>query len=355
MSKFHLISTFDYEIFGDGSGCLKNCLLTPIEKMLSISDKFDAPQTFFVDFLEFASLKVASDNNHALGNYYQAVEEQLKSFVGSRHNVQFHLHPQWLGAEVRETEWTLDFSKWRIGDLNAGDLNRAFDEAFAYIESIGLLQDERFCKVFRAGGWAIQPSKAVLSTLKSKAILVDSTVAPGASNWARGDWYNFKSAPRDLPMWNIEEDVCSENAQGELLEVPIATQFIGRKNHIKALRELRQYPRLPRNCVGSYNGPNNKLHNMLGKLSKILNIGTVMLDTSTLPAWALIEATEKYMQRFSSGSGSIPIVTIGHNKNFTDRSEENFSLYLEWLSKQGDITLSDYNTLISHPLKTVIS
>lgn len=342
MSKFHFISTFDYEIFGDGSGCLKRCLLDPIEQSLKIAAKYGSPQTFFVDFLEFVSFRQAYQNKHPLALYYQEVEDQLQELANSEHNIQLHLHPQWLNAKPNDAGWELDFSKWRIGDLSQKDISESIELGLDYAQSIGILNNSRNCKVFRAGGWAIQPSDIVLKMLHEHGIIMDSTVAPGAKNSAKGDWFDFKLAPSNRPFWKIKDDVCVEALDGGLIEVPISTQKIGKKAHFRALKEHRQHPGMPTDCNGSYFGPNNRVQTYKGKLSKLLNMGVVMLDTSTLPAWALIEATEAFMCRYANHEAPVPIVTIGHNKNFTDQSASNFDQYLNWAGSQRDIVFSDY-------------
>jgi hypothetical protein len=67
-----------------------------------------------------------------------------------------------------------------------------------------------------------------------------------------------------------------------------------------------------------------------------------MLDFSILPAWALIEITQRYITRFSHTSGPVPIVAIGHNKNFSQWSETNMQQYLEWVSSQSELGFSSY-------------
>lgn len=344
MSKYHLISTFDYEIFGDGTGCLDHCLLRPMNQGLEAAESVGSPQTLFIDLLEFASLRLASQSNHPLAAHYPEVEQQICSLNGRGHNIQWHIHPQWLDAKPTDDGWQLDFSKWRIANLSPADIARCFEDALEYANALGLFKHNNNGQIFRAGGWSIQPSNTVLSELIERGIFIDSTVAPGVKNWSSGDWFNYAKAPKHLPFWHIDGDVCSPVQQGALIEVPIATHNIGRVAHFKALKETRAHPGLPCGCHGTYHGPNNKVQDILGKVGKVINMGTVMLDISTLPSWALIKATEGYMERFANSDAPVPIVCIGHNKNFTDRSADNFKRYLEWLDQHSDIQFSDYLT-----------
>lgn len=347
MGKFHFISTFDYEIFGDGNGCLQKCLLNPMQDILDTAEQVGSPQTFFVDLLEFASFRQASLDGHKLGSHYPDVEQQLTTLTERGHNIQWHLHPQWLDAAPTDDGWTLDLSKWRIGDLSTADIDRCFAEGLRYAETLKLFEHPRNGIVFRAGGWAIQPSTALQASFEKYGIIMDSTVAPGAKNLAKGDWFDFSRAPKDIPYWPFSDNVCEstadQNNHSHPLQIPIATEHLGRKKHIQALKESRATPGLPCGCIGSYAGPNNKVQEIIGKISKVLNIGNVMFDTSTLPGWALIDATEQYMQRYKSYDSAIPIVSIGHNKNFTKQSQKNFQEYLGWLSQHPEIEFSSYD------------
>lgn len=337
--KFHLILTLDYELFGDGSGCLGACVVEPTDRCRAIAEAHDARLTLFVEALEFAAL--ARLDGAPGADKYPEVEQQLSRLAASGHALQLHLHPQWLDAHHEAGNWHLDFSKWRVGSLSNSDLARCFDEGQAYLN--------RFAKqatVFRAGGWTIQPEGHVLEQLNERHITVDSTVAPGLYNAATGDWYDFRNAPA-LPYWSIQDDVCSPVSDGPVIEVPIATARIGVAAHAKALREAKQLNQFPEGCSGSYNGPNDRLQWARGRVSKVMGLGTVMLDFSTLPAWALIEATRRYMQRFANTEGPIPIVAIGHNKNFSARSQAAFTTWLEWCAQNAQIGFSDYDTWLS--------
>ena len=59
MGKLRFILTADYEVFGNGSGCVKKCMIDPTEKMLSICDDYCAKLTLFVDVCEYWAFKKA--------------------------------------------------------------------------------------------------------------------------------------------------------------------------------------------------------------------------------------------------------------------------------------------------------
>ncbi len=336
--KFHLILTLDYEVFGNGTGCIEKCLVDPTDRCQSIVESYNARLNLFVESLEL--LIFEEYQTQLTKDHYAKIHHQLQHLLEKGHSLHLHMHPQWLDAYPLDDHWHLSMDKWRIGDLGNDDLQRCVMRGLSYLSSCRD-QIETENMVFRAGGWTIQPGESALQILKQHGIRVDSTVAPGLFNPSRGDWYDFRETP-DLPYWKISQDVCVEDPGGVLLEIPIATHNIGVKSHTRILVESRSNAPFPEGCVGDYGGPNGKLQLLRGRLAKIRNMGTVMLDFSSLPAWALIEVTEKYMERFDQIDGTVPIVAIGHNKNFGQSAEQNLGEYLAWVQSQTDIIFSDY-------------
>jgi hypothetical protein len=337
--KYHLIFTLDYELFGNGSGCIDKCLIDPTDRCASLLEKVNAPLTLFVETLELAEF--SGTRSTPIQAQYPSIAAQLTKLQQNGHKLELHLHPQWMTALQNGNDWSLAFDKWRIGDLDTNEIAACIEQGLEYLAPF-LNQANANSSIFRAGGWAMQPSKKVLQGLSKAGFTIDSTVAPGAFNPSKGDWFDFRKTP-NLPYWSISDDICTETLTGKMIEVPIATQQIGLRAHSQALKEHKSEAQFPASCSGSYAGPNTAFQTFRGKLAKIANLGTVMLDFSTLPAWAMIEVTERYMDRFKDFDGTIPIVAIGHNKNFSARSEESLLHYLDWASNYTEITFSSYD------------
>ena len=338
--KYHLIFTLDYELFGNGSGCIDKCLIDPTAKCQSLLEQAGAPLTVFVEALELANF--AALKNEPIRSQNQGIAAQLRLLHENGHKLELHLHPQWMSAQKKNTGWQLDNEKWRIGDLSDTEITDCVNGGLSFFSEFKI-QRNMNSPVFRAGGWAMQPSGKVLKELYKAGIRIDSTVAPGAYNPSKGDWFDFRRTP-NLPFWRVSDNICQQNEQGGMLEVPIATENIGRRAHLQALKEHRSGEEFPRGCSGSYAGPNSKLQALKGKFTKLANVGTAMLDFSTLPSWALIDLTERYMSRFAGFENTIPIVAIGHNKNFSRQSEENLTSYLNWANSCPELTYSTYET-----------
>ena len=106
MTKLSFIITADYEIFGNGLGCVKKCMVEPTERMLEICDKYDATLTLFVDVCEYWAFKKAADEVILYSEElpHILIEQQLQDAIKRGHDVQLHFHPQWLDAKYEAGE-----------------------------------------------------------------------------------------------------------------------------------------------------------------------------------------------------------------------------------------------------------
>jgi hypothetical protein len=329
----HLILTVDYEIFGNGQGCLQHCVVEPTRRLMEAAEKFDAPITLFAEAAELMTME------RVLGrNVVQGARDQLRRAVRDGHDVQLHLHPQWLGARRRNDEgWELDFSRWRIGDLPEHEVDDLIaagkgwidDAAFANVPGGG-------CSAFRAGNWCIQPSESVIRSLRRHGFAVESTVVPGVRRSAPGQWSDFRSVPT-LPFWRVDRDVCVAAPDG-LWEVPITAGRVAWFEQLSAELQARtsEGSRFAPNCQGSYRkSSSNPLQAVQGNIQKLLDLGLAKLDLSTMPVATLAAVTRDWMRRFDAGNGPIPIVAIAHTKNWTDRSTGHLLRYLAWARDTG--------------------
>ena len=338
----HLILTVDYEVFGNGQGCVKHCVVEPASRLLRLADRFDAPVTLFAEAAEFMAME------REMGpGAVRDVREQLAGAVAGGHDVQLHLHPQWQGAKKRDGGWELDLDRWRIGDLQEDEIEDLIAVSRAWLDDVAFARTPGgHCLAFRAGNWCIQPSAAVVRSLGRQGFRVESTVVPGMRRSERGQWSDFRSAP-DLPFWRVESDVCRAGASG-LWEVPIVSARVPRLEQLAAELQARktENSRFAPNCSGSYATRSGGLDRVTANVRKLLDLGLAKLDFSTMPARTLVTITEDWLRRFDDPRRPTPIVAIAHTKNWTDRSTSHLTEYLTWARGVG-IQFSTYPEWLS--------
>ena len=293
----HLVVTVDYEVFGNGRGCVDACVLDPAERLLRLAEERGFPLTFFVEATEFAAMEQAGVES--IG----AVKDQLRRAHARGHDIGLHIHPQWWKAPYNGRWEVLPQS--RIADLPPDRIAALIEDGLSWLTNV--VPDWR-CTAFRAGALSIQPSEVVVAALNEMGIAIDSSVAPG--RFAAGSsWFDFRHVP-DGTWWRTDGDVCTAGT-GRLVEVPIATGRISPRADLASFIENR-HTRNPPGC-----SPGPRPRNTLEMASKVASLGRAMLDYCRHDQPLLSALAADWTTR---GSDRNPVVCIGHTKNTTDRA-----------------------------------
>ena len=94
--------TLDYELFGNGSGDMFEDVIYPTEEILTIYDKTNVKSTIFFEVVEYWKLREAWDAGNKMGYKKDpalAMKDQIIKAFQKGHDIQLHIHPQWLNAK----------------------------------------------------------------------------------------------------------------------------------------------------------------------------------------------------------------------------------------------------------------
>ncbi len=195
LSKIHILLTFDYEIFGNGTGDVKGCLVNPTENILQLLRRYNAGATFFVDVCLIWALR-DRHNSAALQklNYHPLtlMEDQLSAILSEGHDVQLHAHPQLINAGYNGCGFDVNYDHWRIIDLPYDGDNGG--PSIKNIISEGKATLTELCRrsrpgyrvlAFRAGGLCSRPEKMLLKALRENEIPFDFS---GSYNFKSDSW-----------------------------------------------------------------------------------------------------------------------------------------------------------------------
>ena len=348
MVDFKLLITADYEVFGNGSGDVQTCMVSPTESLLRICNQAKAKLTIFTDVCELWAFEEVEGNGQWDLSYSPSklIKSQLTNAVLQGHDVQLHFHPQWLDYSYKgKGQWQLNHDKWRLPSLTEDEIDALFKKGKETLEKLlKPIKSSYQCNVFRAGGWCIQPEELVLKAMRKHGFKIESSVAPGIANAQENRYFDFTTAP-DLPFWHIDEKV-TQASKGELLEVPILTfEMDGfTRTRFLAKRAKRKIPLKPHGCQGYAETAHKK--SKLTKAKEVLKKQYTMFnfsDATTVEEmrWFI----EKARQKYKSVMGSIPLVMIGHPKTFANEKE--LKEFLFWAAKQNDLSFTDYNSYLN--------
>ena len=113
-----LILTLDYELYGNGSGDIYTHIIEPTERILALAGEYKAKITFFVEVVEFWRIEEEWLNGNKMGydkNPIEDVRKQLQTAHKQGHDIQLHIHPQWVDAEYKNGAWSVNLADWRLG------------------------------------------------------------------------------------------------------------------------------------------------------------------------------------------------------------------------------------------------
>lgn len=225
-----LILTFDYELFGDGSGNIFEHIINPTKSILHICKKHNVKTTLFFEVVEYWAIKeqwLSGNNMGYTEDPILAIENQLIQAHNEGHDIQLHFHPQWLNAVFKDGEWKLDFENWRLGDytnVKGYDRQTLLNKGKATIEEIiQKIDPEYSSSIIRAGGYNIMPSKSIGKAMIQTNLIIDSSVFPGGIENGPLSVYDYTKTSIDLDYWfaSVEDISRPSDHNKEILEIPI--------------------------------------------------------------------------------------------------------------------------------------
>lgn len=293
-----LLITADVEVFGDGSGSVEACCTAPLDALLREVEAQGARLTLFPDALGLQTLERRGDPEVA------ALRSALAAAHGRGHDVQLHVHPQWA------------YGTPRVADLAEHEVLEVLSGCVDWLGQV-LAPSGRPWRplVFRAGGWAIQPSRAVVRALVTLGLRVDSSVMPGRALGGAA-WFDYRCVPRARAWWRVAEDVCSHDL-GALCEVPVATATIGVARDLAGIAARRARPPRAAGCTGG-----GRSRTLDGR--RLATLGVAHLDYCTHGAWVL-----GHIQRSWLRTRGGPVVAMGHTKNLSPRALRQLRRWLD--------------------------
>ena len=316
--KRFLVLSVDYEIFGNGTGDVRQHVVEPAERMARLCERYKVPLTVFVETEELVAFRRYPEELQRDLGYEPAsvIEEQVASFASRGHDIQLHLHPEWFGAEYRNRRWSLRPDKGTIDSLH-----ETADEAEAHIrERKALLEKISGQKVtaYRAGAFSAQPGRKLLRALEVSGITIDSSVVKGLTRSDEYTSFDYRSLP-PRSIWRVGQDVTQADEDGAVWEIPIYS--VRRRRYQQATwRRLR--------AKFSSHVPKERQADMMQQFKPKGGVGQFLrmlaqpvpmkLDFHNVSPWALL----RWIKAAPEPSPGLPdvLVAIGHTKEHIDDS-----------------------------------
>jgi len=318
------VFTLDYEIYGNGLGSLKQLILEPAEKLLTL---FREQEVRFVVFVEAAELEAIE--SRGTDDAIDAVKQQIRNFHREGFEIGLHIHPQWNDANYEKGKWQLNYNNYNLCYLPRERIADIIEHSIKYLRRI--LNINSFTPLsYRAGNWLFQPTQPTASILADWGIKIDSSVFKGGVQHTHG--LDYRNALKNGYYWRFENDVNLSDPQGKIVELPTYTRMVPTWQALtaKRVRLQRKSPSGPH----ASNERANRLKDML-RFHYPKKLDFCRMTTKELISFFEIEKKKDKM----NPSLFRPIVAIGHTKDLIDlNTVEMFLTYL----KKNQIPVSTF-------------
>lgn len=360
--KYYVVVQDDWELEGNGSGNVASHQYMPSLFLSKLSKEYGVKPTFMIECaqqLEFLKNKSKSRNIKLQSVIW---EETVKMLYEEGHDVQLHIHPQWINAKLNGDFFTLG-NDWNLARYSDVVISEIITKSKLYLESIINPIDNSY-KVtsFKAGGWGLQPSENLLTELRKNGI-----------NLILGPRKNLVNINQNIDYSEMEEcnlpyfpDIKNinkiSNYKSEIRILPLSYTSYGfstafylywfyKMNKVFPIEKgtLFQNWMIPKSIlVNNKFDYRNKIKSFKTKNFKIyshLKIG------GNLPLFFLKKSFDQVISRLNSiEENNIPIVIESHTKNFKNQSFRILKFFDYITTKYNKelvfVSLSELNQLI---------
>ena len=306
----NIILTIDYEIFGEGTGDVMQHMVNPTAKILGILNRHQVPITIMFEVCEYLKFveydkQLKKDWGYSFAD---KIREQVVAAYQDGHDIQLHIHPQWLDAGYANKHWLISNPYRSIVELSAKQINAAISSGKKAIEKlIKPFDPEYTCCAMRLTNlpWVEAPAE-VLPAMKNNSIKVHSlAVADNPHDTSTGYWYLDKDKQLiEIPIHSIEAPRYKALTFHRLKTALYRTKYTSELT--KILNKLK--------------GNKKSTHSLTRPYS-------LKWDFCKQSAKEMLSFLEKGMARYDYTSREIPLVMISHSKDFFN--EKNLNSFLD--------------------------
>ncbi|MBR5375546.1 MAG: hypothetical protein IK131_12875 [Paludibacteraceae bacterium] len=231
-----IILTLDYELFGNGKGDVFHQIVEPTDHILKIAKRHNAHLTIFFEVVEYWRIKEEWERGNKMGydqDPISAMEKQILEAVREGHDVQLHLHPQWVDAQWTDKGWVVDDTSHKLsqynreGEYSMVGLLRKGKETLEQL--ITPVKPYYHCTALRAGSYNAYPSEEIVKAMRKVGLKLDSSLYPGGFTQGYQAEYDYRSLPKEKGIWSVAERL-EEPTQSKtgLYELPVCSLDITR-------------------------------------------------------------------------------------------------------------------------------
>lgn len=351
-----LLLTLDYELFGDGSGDVFKHIVEPTNAILDVAECYGAKITVFFEVVEYWRLKQEWESGNKMGyehNPVEAMEQQVLDIIARGHDVQLHIHPQWVDAKWNNGKWVVDLNNWRLGTFSSSSisLKQLIAEGKRTLEKlINPVFPNYECLAIRAGGFNAQPSQEIVAAMRELGINFDSSIVPGGKEDGSLSVYDYTKLPNDIGFWFVDKKLEEPSQINtdiiELVHVSFPIMRLLKFLSLSRIRSILQNHKSAHASFSAKTAKSNWLQRLFNKLSFFFKKEYQTWDYCLFPNWL----HRYFMRKVLKQTSRDLFVVIGHPKSLVSTQS------LEYLLKKTNSrfnypTISDLKDSLFNPIQ----
>jgi len=309
----NIIITLDYEIIGNGTGNVKDHMIIPTEKILRICDRYEVPLTIMFEISEYLKFieydaAISNDLGYSPSEY---IREQVVNALRRGHDVQLHIHPQWVDAVYKNKQWIIQNLRRSITDLSQNEINELIRRGKVDLEKLLRPNDSNYiCCAMRLTNmpWSEAPPEVILPMKKNGIKVHSLSVSSNLMNNEKGYW-----------QLDSENDVFEIPIHS--LEMPILSMMLKAQRIRTALYRRRFTNKV--NSEGRNEPGKLRLNSFLKLFSEKYSF---KWDFCKQSAREMLRYLNLGMRKYNHQKYEIPLIMISHSKDFFN--EKNLDKFL---------------------------
>ena len=223
-----IVLTDDWELRGNGTGRVEDLQARPATRLMELYQRLGVRSSFNVEVLQQLAFEKHARGNEGIARGRDAWISTVQDMLRRGFDVQLHLHPQWLDAELVGGWWKLG-RRWHIADYGGDEIARMLDDALAYLKPLVAPNE---IVSFRGGSWGVgPPSRGIFTALAERGIKIDISIVNGIRY--DGDGIRLDYTRLDQPFFAYRPDpddarrVSLPGQGAPVIEIP--TQSVSRR------------------------------------------------------------------------------------------------------------------------------
>jgi len=187
--------------------------------------------TVFVDTVYLNRLNEMRRVHSELNHDWELIVSQLKNLHEKGHELQLHLHPNWLHATYENGFWTSVLTDYKLSDMSEEEVDGMFRNG---IKILNLITNGCEVIAFRAGAYGIQTYLNMQNMFAKYGIKIDSSVYRNhKSITERLEYFDFTHVPKEY-VYRFQSNVCIKEELGSYIEVSIPSFWIPKSRIVKS-------------------------------------------------------------------------------------------------------------------------